>query len=315
MNALVSPRPTRVRSCIAAAVLAAFAIGLITGCGEKKKDRQPTSVAARVNEQEVTVQQINQVLQLQRNLRPELADAASHQVLERLIDQELVVQKAQSLDLDKDPRVQQQIEAARREVVARAYAERLGEDVGKPTDEEIAQYYKDKPALFSARRIYSIQELAIEARPDQVATLRAQLTAAKSITEFIDYLKANDYRFAANQAVRAAEQLPAPALDTLSRMADGQASVVQGTAGVQVVVLAGSRSQPVSEERARPAIEQYLINDRKRKRVAEEVKALRAAARIEYVGPFVQSRPDAASAPPADTTAPAAEPPRDAASR
>ena len=43
--------------------------------------------------------------------------------------------------------------------------------------------------------------------------------------------------------------------------------------GVQVVVLAGSRSQPVSEEQARPAIEQFLLNERKRKLVEDDLKA------------------------------------------
>ena len=70
--------------------------------------------------------------------------------------------------------------------------------------------------------------------------------------------------------------------------------------GVQVVVLAGSRSQPVTEEQARPAIEQYLLNDRKRKLVEEDMKGLRAAAKIEYVGKFAEL---AASAPAAPTSA------------
>ena len=162
------------------------------------------------------------------------------------------------------------------------------------------------PALFRDRRIYSIQEFAIEAKPDQVTILREKLGAAKAITEFVDYLKANDYRFAANQAVRAAEQLPANALETLARMKDGQASMLQGAAGVQVVVLAGSRSQPVSEEQARPAIEQFLLNDRKRKLVEDDLKALRGQAKIEYMGKFAEGpRPGAASAP-ASTAAPAA---------
>ena len=63
---------------------------------------------------------------------------------------------------------------------------------------------------------------------------------------------------------------------------------------MQVVVLAGSRSQPVSEEQARPAIEQFLLNERKRKLVEEDMKAMRAAAKIEYVGKFAEG---AASAP------------------
>jgi EpsD family peptidyl-prolyl cis-trans isomerase len=272
-------------------------LGLVGGCGEKKKDRLEIQAAARVNGREVTVQQINMVLQQQRNLRPEQADAAGRQILERLIDQTLALQKAEELKLDGDPRVQQQIEAARREIVARAYVEKIGEGAAKPTPEEISAYYKSKPALFSERRIYSIQELVIEARPDQIPLLREQLGAAKSITEFVDHLKANDFRFAANQAVRAAEQLPMNVLESVSRMKDGQATLTQVPNGVLVVVLAGSRSQPVSEEQARPAIEQYLLNERKRKLVEDDVKSMRAAAKVEYLGQFAAGPKPGASTP------------------
>ena len=81
--------------------------------------------------------------------------------------------------------------------------------------------------------------------------------------------------------------------------------------GVQVVVLAGSRSQPVAEEQARPAIEQFLTNERKRKLVEDDVKAMRSAAKIEYVGKFADGAAGAASAPaaaPAAAGVPAAAP-------
>ncbi|MBE0548899.1 MAG: peptidyl-prolyl cis-trans isomerase, EpsD family [Rubrivivax sp.] len=279
------------------AALAAAA--LLAGCGDKK-ETAASQTAAKVDKEEVTVQQVNFVLQQQRNLRPEQADAASRQILERLIDQQLAVQKADDLKLDRDPRVVQQLEAVRREVLARAYVEKIGEAAAKPTPEEVKKYYDDKPALFADRRIYSIQEIGIEARPEQVQVLRDQLAASKNINEFVEYLKANDYRFAGNQAVRAAEQLPLSSLDAFARMKDGQAAVVPAPNGVQVVVLAGSRRQPVSEEQARPAIEQYLLNDRKRKLVEEDMKGLRAAAKIEYVGKFAElaaSAPAAAAAP------------------
>lgn len=266
--------------------LVAACLTLLAACDEKKAPAA-TQAAARVNKDEITVHQINLVLQEQRNLRPEQSDAASRQILERLIDQELAVQKAEELKLDREPRVVQQIEAAKRAVMARAYGEKLAEALPRPTADEVRKYYAEKPALFAERRIYSIQELSIEAKPDQVQVLRDKLGAAKSISEFVDYLKANDYRFAANQAVRAAEQLPLNALDTLARLKDGQATLSQGAAGVTVVVLAGSRSQPVSEEQAKPAIEQYLMNERRRKKLEEELKALRGAAKIEYFGSFV----------------------------
>ena len=279
------------------------AVVVLAGCGDKK-EKGASQTAAKVNKAEVTVHQINFVLQQQRGLKPEQADAASKQILERLIDQELALQKADDLKVDRDPRVVQQLEAARREIIARAYLEKVGEAAPKPTPDEIKKYYADKPALFSERRVYSIQEISIESRPEQVQVLREKLAAAKSINEFTEFLKANDFKFAGNQAVRAAEQLPLQSLDAFSRMKDGQAVINQGPNGVQVVVLAGSRPQPVTEEQARPAIEQFLLNERKRKLVEDDIKALRTAGKIEYVGKFAEGAPGAASAPAA--TAPAA---------
>jgi EpsD family peptidyl-prolyl cis-trans isomerase len=282
--------------------LAACAIAvLLSGCGEKRV-ADISAAAAKVNREEITVQQINLLLQQQRHLRPEQSEAASKQILERLIDQQLALQKAGELKIDREPRVLQQIDAARREIVARAYLEKVGEGAAKPTPEEIRKYYDDKPALFSQRRVYSIQEIAIEARPEQVAGLREQLAASTNINEFVEFLKANDFRFSGSQAVRAAEQLPLSSLDAFSRMSDGQAMLASAPNGVQVVVLAGSRSQPVTEEQARPAIEQFIVNERKRKLVEEDIKALRAAAKIEYLGSFAEAAaprpaPGAASAP------------------
>jgi EpsD family peptidyl-prolyl cis-trans isomerase len=274
---------------------------LLTACGGGDKGANQT--AAKVNKDEVTVHQINFVLQQQRGLKPEQADAAGRQVLERLIDQQLALQKADDLKLDRDPRVVQQLEVARREILARAYAEKVGEAAPKPTPEEIKKYYEEKPALFRERRVYSIQEIAIEATPAQVPELREKLAASTNINEFVEYLKARELRFTGNQAVRAAEQLPLNSLDTFARMKDGQALIVPTAAGAQVVVLAGSRSQPLGEEQAQPLIEQYLLNERKRKLVEDDVKALRAAAKLEYVGKFAEP---AASAPAA--AAPASVP-------
>lgn len=289
---------------LVAAVVATLALA---GCGDKK-EKAASQTAAKVNKDEVTVHQINFVLQQQRNLRPEQTDAATKQILERLIDQQLAVQKADELKLDRNPQVVQQLEAARREILARAYVEKIGEAAPRPTPEEIAKYYAEKPALFSERRIYSIQEIGIEAKPEQVPVLRERLTASKNINEFVEYLKANDIRFAGNQAVRAAEQLPLNSLDAFARMKDGQAMIVPTPNGLQVVVLAGSRMQPVSEEQARPAIEQFLLNDRKRKLVEEDMKSMRAAATIEYVGKFAELAASAPAAAPAATpgAAPAA---------
>ncbi|CAM3807809.1 EpsD family peptidyl-prolyl cis-trans isomerase [Roseateles saccharophilus] len=295
-NQLINPRAPLLLAVVAAAAL-------LVACGGDKGDKA-SQTAAKVNKEEITVHQINFVLQRQPGLKPEQAEAAGRQVLERLIDQELAVQKAQEQKLDRDPRVVEQIEAAKREIIARAYAERVGEAVAKPGNDEIAKYYADKPALFKERRIYSLQELNIEARPEQFEAIRAKLGAAKSITEFVDFLKSNEYHFAGSQALRAAEQLPLSSLDNIAKMKDGDSVVSPNPAGLTVLTLVGSRAQPVDEARARPAIEAFLLNQRRAEAMQKDLKALRDSSKIEYVGKFAQPAEAPASAP--AVTAPAA---------
>jgi EpsD family peptidyl-prolyl cis-trans isomerase len=273
----------------------AVAAVLMAGCGETK-DKPATQTAAKVNKEEITVHQINFALGQQRGLRPDQQEAARKQVLERLIDQELTLQKAAELKIDRDAKVQQQLEASRRDIISRAYLERVGETATRPTGAEVEKYYAEKPALFKERRIYNLQEIAIEAKPEQLPALRARLESSKNVSEFIEYLKANDFRFSGNQAVRAAEQIPLASLETFARMTDGQSMFNPSPTGATVVVLAGSRSQPVDLQRATPAIEQFLLNDRKRDIIARDLKSLREAAKIEYVGQFAEEVATPASA-------------------
>ncbi|MGZ8260155.1 MAG: EpsD family peptidyl-prolyl cis-trans isomerase, partial [Caldimonas sp.] len=165
-------RPAR-RNRAARALALGLTVGvaLLAGCSkDKDKEKPATQTAAKVNKEEITVHQINFLLSQQRALPASQAASASRQVLERLIDQELTLQKAADQKLDRDPRVAQQIEAARREIISRAYLEKLSEGAPKPTPAEVQAYYDSHPALFSARRVYSLQELNIEATPEQVET-------------------------------------------------------------------------------------------------------------------------------------------------
>lgn len=283
------PLSHRCARCATSALLAAAALTL-AGC-EKKAELASAQVAAKVNGDVISLPQVEQLLQQQR-LKPEQADAVSRQVLQRLVEQQLALQKAVELKLDQDPRVIQQLEAARREVLARAYFDKVGEAAAKPAAQEVASYYQANPALFEQRRIYNLQEINIEARPEQVAALKAQLEQAKNVNALVEYLKANGLRFSAAQAVRSAEQLPIASLGAFAAMKDGQAVLNATPSGAQLIVLAGSRAQPVTLEQATPAIEQFLLNARKRELVAADLKGLRSAARIEYVGKYA----DAASA-------------------
>ncbi|MFX9077455.1 hypothetical protein ABTN32_20565, partial [Acinetobacter baumannii] len=79
------------------------------------------------------IHQINGVLSRTPNLPQDRAQAAGKQILQSLIDQELLIQQAQEQKLDRDANVMQAIESAKREILARAYVERLGTSASKPS--------------------------------------------------------------------------------------------------------------------------------------------------------------------------------------
>ncbi|KVW94670.1 EpsD family peptidyl-prolyl cis-trans isomerase [Thiobacillus denitrificans] len=271
---------------------------LVVGCGDGKKEaaageKAPTQVAARVNGTELTVHQVNYALQRIPNLDSEQSRPASLQVVRNLVDQEVLVQQAQTDKLDRDPTVVQALDAARRQILAEAYMGRKLGTPAEPSEAEVTGYFSTHPELFSRRKVYRLQEISIKAPKEKHDAIRAQLTASKTLNDFAAWLKAENLPAKAAQGVKPAEQLPLAILPKLAEMPDGQAMVVNAPDGLLVIVLAGSQAQPVTLEQAKPAITRLLQTQTRQKAAKDELDALKAAARIEYMGEFVDAGKEA----------------------
>ena len=289
-------------------VLSIVAAATLAACGGESGDKKvATQVAVKVNGGEVSVHQINQVMQRTNVTSPEQAKAASRQVLERLIDQELLVQQAIDKKLDRDPKTLQAIEAAKREVLSRAYLEQVSAGAPKPTESDISAYYAEHPELFSERRIFSLRELAIQAGPDFMPKLQQYMAEPRNMQQVAEWLRSENVRFTANAVTKPAEQLPLEMVKRVHQIKDGQIGVLGTSNGILVIEVAASRSVPVDENAARPVIEQFLLNQRKGELAQSEVKKLRESGKIEYMGEFTAPA-SAAAAPAAASAAPAAAP-------
>jgi len=65
-----------------------FALAIAAGCGKSDDKKAATQVAAKVNSDEITVHQINNVLARAPNVTPEVAQRAKREILDKLIDQQ-----------------------------------------------------------------------------------------------------------------------------------------------------------------------------------------------------------------------------------
>src|SRR6185503_11244560 len=171
---------------------------LAAGCGKRDEKAPATQVAAKVNGDEITVHQVNDVLGRQ-NVRPEQAESAKRQILERLIDQQLARQQALEKKLDRTPRTVQAIEAARSEILARSYIEQIASAQAKPTPEEIKKYYAEHPELFSQRRLFNVEELVIANKEPVAAGIKQRAAKAKDLTEIAAWLKTQNTEAAAQR--------------------------------------------------------------------------------------------------------------------
>lgn len=291
-------------------MIAALAVAL-TACGGDEK-KPATQVAAKVNQEEISVHQINNTLARAGDLDPEQTKQARRQILDRLIDQELLVQKALEKKLHRDPQTMQAIEAARRELLARAYLEQATNSLSKPTDEEVKDYYGKHPELFGERRLYSFQEITAGLAPADLPRLREEMSKAKSLADVVNWLKRENIRYAASTSTKAAEQLPLELLPRFHQMKDGQIGVIPSKDAVLIVQLAASRGMPLDEKAARPFIEQFLANQKRTAHAESEIKALREKAKIEYLGEFTVAKVEATAKTTADAKPTPAEAKTDA---
>ncbi|MDR0701823.1 MAG: EpsD family peptidyl-prolyl cis-trans isomerase [Azoarcus sp.] len=291
--------------------VAVLLAGASFGCGGKEESGKSASqVAVKVNKEEISVHQINDLLARGGRIPQDQLKNATAAAVERLINQELLVQQAKDGKLDRDPRVLQMIEFSRREILARAYGERLVSTTPRPTDAQVSAFYDANPAMFAKRRIYSLQEINITASPKQFEEIRTRLQSGGSLQQIMDWLKGKDIQFVANTAVKAAEQLPSEALKNLANMNPGQAFATRTPAGAVIVSIAGVREEPIDRARAKPAIENHLLSQARNEKMQQELKRLRESAVIEYVGDFAPPPADGTAAPAQDQQAAPEEKPK-----
>ncbi|MBL8482933.1 MAG: EpsD family peptidyl-prolyl cis-trans isomerase [Rhodocyclaceae bacterium] len=275
-------------------LFAASAMSL-NGC-QPEQDRAAPAAAARVDGSVIPQDQVEV---LAARLSGTDAGTARRAVLERLVGEEVLRAEALRQGLHKDPKVRARLAAAEREVLATAYLDDVAARAAKPGAAEIHDYYQQHPELFAERRIYALREIDIEGGADVAQAVEERAAKAKSVAELLEWLRTTRVAFSVKDITLAAESLPMNWVAALHALRDGQMALVRGERGLVMLGIAGSRSEPVSEQTAAPRIEQFLWQQRRTELMRKTGADLRARAAIEYLPPYAAESPAAAAAGPA----------------
>lgn len=277
---------TTLRKPVGLVPLLAMAVMCVTLTACSKKDPAATQAVARVDGEEISVHQINRVLSRAQGVNAENLPKFKLEVLDGLIDQQLAINLAISKKLDRTPDVVTSIENAKREILARAAIEQISANLPKPTDEDAKKYFLDNPALFSERRVFNLQEIALSKSTKDIALIADKVATAKSMVEMSIWLKEKKIEFSGNGGTRTAEQIPLEILPKLHRFKDGQIGMVEGKDAYLIMRVVASRLQPVTEAQALLRIKAFLYNQSAAEAVKQEREKMKAKAKIEYLGEF-----------------------------
>lgn len=260
---------------------------VLTACGP---DKAPADgqVVALVNEDEISVHQVQAVLERQPALAGQLGQAAGEKVLQGLVEQELAAQAARAQKLDSTPKVLQAMALAKREILAREYQDRLADKAVPPNTGDIDRYYDEHPELFKDRRRYTIQEMAVKVSPADASAWRDRVKATTSLAEANEVVRASGLPATSREMVEWAENLPLALLKQFSTLEPGHSLVLERPDGLVIGTLVRTEAGPVNRRDAAQAIQSVMNNQRRREAVAKGMETLRQGAKIQLLGPYAK---------------------------
>ncbi len=273
--------------------LVVLATVFLAGCGgeDGADDKKNTSqVAAKVNGKEITVHQVNQALKGVRLPQGQMEKVSqqdiANKVLDNLISQEVILQEAEKMKLDRDPVVLSAIEAAKQKVLVDAYMARVLSKDASVEESKVRAYFDENDKLFSNRKVFTYTQVLIATPPEKQEELVEKVKELNDLEAFLNYLKENKQEYKIAYETKGSEKLSKPLLQPMYAIKPGDIGYLKLTDGLLVIKLNSVVDQPVAYEQAKPVIERFLFTQDRKETSAELVKNLREKAEVEYFGDF-----------------------------
>lgn len=270
----------------------------LTACGKGEDKKTSTQTVAKVDGTEITMHEVNLLLRGVPNVTADNAPTVRKQVLDKLIDQQILVEKANKESLDRTPDVIMAMEAAKKEVLANAYLQKLIATSSKINETEVKNYFKEHPALFSKRRIYTFDDIGLERNDAVLATLKEDVAKQKAMSEIANWLKENSIKYASGSYTRPAEQIPLTMLPKLQDAKEGETVIIEAGNSVHLIHIVKAQESPIDLAAATPFIKSFFAHTRGKEIIDEKMKQFRKEANVEYTGEFaVANKAPVASVP------------------
>ena len=274
-------------------------LALLAAC-EKKATGQ---VAAVVNGEEITLQEINTELEA---LSPSQQDAKDKKklqqaALQRIVERRLLAQAARDDGLDERP----EFLIRRRQLEDALLVQLLGKNTTRatelPDEKEVTDFIEKNPSIFSDRKIYKLDRIQFPkpTDPEQLKLFEVD----HSMAEVVARLQGLGIQFIREAAGMDSAKLGQPQLEQIRNLPAGEPFMFPEGDMITVAVITDETSQPIDPDQRRPIAVQAIRNKAVIEAMQQRLKTAKDAAEIEYQPGFAPAKPEAgdkSKAPPAE---------------
>lgn len=264
----------KVKAALLSGVVAAGL--LLGGCHKEPKGQ----ILAIVNGEEISMQELNAELQGARI--PDNADRNKirKEVLQRLIDRKLIVQKAREQGLDKTPEFVAQQRRLEENLLVSLLGQKIAATVPMPDDRDITQYIADNPSQFSGRQRLLLDQIQFAAPKDPKQLL--MLRDAHSLDDVAAGVQKLGLAMSRGKGVIDTGRLDPQMVKIIDKLPPGEPFVLPSNGQYVASVIVGRDSTPTPGNVARLAAAEVV---RRKALVAEskaQVARARTGAEIQY---------------------------------
>ncbi|HWI86031.1 MAG TPA: SurA N-terminal domain-containing protein [Sphingomonas sp.] len=254
---------------------------LVAGCHRGAPEGQ---VAAKVNGDEVTLQELN--TELQAANVPEGMDKklAQREALQQIVDRKLLLEAAREKKIDKSPEFQSQKLRTDEILLAQAYARQQMSAVPVPNDSDIIKFMTDRPNAFAKREQLQLDQIRFRT-PKDIQQIR-KLQGDHSLDAVAAHLTSLGIKFERGPNALDTAQVPTEMVNKINELAAGEPFVLPGNGFITVNVIIGRRAIANDPVQARQAAVGAWRQQRFQSLIADQLKTLKSTAKITYQAGF-----------------------------
>jgi EpsD family peptidyl-prolyl cis-trans isomerase len=280
----------------AAAALASLSV--LAGCSS---DAEPTGqVVATVDGVEITQSDLNAELAGVKGRNAAEQAAIQRGALQNIINRTLLTQAAVAQDLDKSPEGAMTKRRAEQMAMIALLEKSVTAKSPAISDEEASEFVAENPLLFDQRRIFLVEQIAVNANSPKLLKDLEPLNTMPEVQTYLTSMKLNSQL--SFGVIDALQTDPAVTKQILALAPDAVFVLPQGET-VRINRIRDTQTVPVSGKDAIGVAKEILGNQRRQQQLANAVNDIleQGKAKVQYSAAF---KPAAA---PATKQAPAPE--------